>query len=82
MDDTRNIDRTILRIVTVAGAASRAASAAIGHTTRDGRRPEDFDITVDTAQHLTLRVAFSCAQFLVMLLLLFRIFCVHIHWPV
>ena len=69
MNDTRNINRTVLRIVTVTGAASRAAGAAVGRTTRDSRRPEDFDITIGTALHLAPHLAGGYMQFLIMLFL-------------
>src|SRR5579859_7313541 len=82
MNDTRNISRTVLRIITATGTTSRAARAAIGHAARDGRRPEDFDIAVGAAQRFILRTAFSRSQFLLMLLLLFSVFCVHIHCPI
>ena len=69
MNDTRNIDRTVLRIVTATGAASRATGTAIGYGARDSRRPEDFDITIGTAQRLALHLAVSHMQFLIMLFL-------------
>ena len=82
MNDTRNSDRTVLRIVTATGTSSRATDAAIGQAAHEGRRPEDFDIAVSAAQRFILRVAFGRAQFLLVLLLLFRMFCVHVHCPI
>src|SRR5579859_1197619 len=82
MNDTRNSDRTVLRIVTATGTSSRATGAAIGHAAHEGRRPEDFDIAVSAAQRSILRVAFGRAQLLLVLLLLFRMFCVHFHCPI
>src|SRR5579863_3956708 len=82
VNDTRNIDRTVLGIVTVTGAAGRAAGTAIGYTPRQDRRPENFDITVGTAQCLALQVAFAIVQIPTMLLLFLSVFCVHILWPV
>src|SRR5579859_6236970 len=81
MNDTRNSSRTVLRIVTTTGTTSRAAGAAVGQAAREGRCPEDFDIAVGTTQHIILRAAFSLARFLLVLLLLFSVFCVHIHCP-
>jgi len=82
MNDTRNVGRTVLGIVTTTGTTSRAAGTAIGHTARNGRLPEYFDVTVRAAQRLALHVAFALMQFLVMLCLLFSVFYVHILWPV
>ena len=52
MDNTRDVDRTVLRIITVAGATCRTSGAAISFSLRHCRRPEDFDVTVGTSQHL------------------------------
>src|ERR1700680_639006 len=82
VNDARNVDRTILGIVTATGTASCAAGTAIRCAPRDGRRPEDFDITVRAAQYRVLRVVFTLAQFSCMLFLLSRVFYVHMLWPV
>ena len=82
MNDTRNRDRTVLRIVAATRTASRAAGAAIGRAAHDGRRPEAFDVAVGAAQRFILRVASGRAQSLLVLLLLFRVFCVHFHCPI
>ena len=54
MDYTRDIDRTILRIITVTGATRCTSGAAVGLPLHHSRRPEDFDVTVCTAQRLLL----------------------------
>ena len=52
VNDTGDIDRTVLRIIAVTGAASRATCAAVGNAPRDNRRPQDFDIAVGAAHNL------------------------------
>ena len=52
MDYTCDIDRTILRIITVTGATRCTSGAAVVLPPHYCRRPEDFDVTVGTSQHL------------------------------
>ncbi len=52
MDNTRDIDRTVLRIITVARAACRTSGATKSIPLRHCRRPEDFDVTVRTSQQM------------------------------
>jgi len=52
MDDTRDIDRTVLRIITVAGTARCTSGTAVGLPLRYCWRPEDFDITVRAMRRL------------------------------
>ena len=52
MDNARDINRTVLRIIAVTGTTCRTSGAAIGFPMHHCRRPEDFDVTVRTPQHL------------------------------
>src|SRR5947209_16654192 len=54
VNHTRDIDRTVLRIITVAGTTSGTTGAAIGFSLYDCRRPENLDIAVRTAERLLL----------------------------
>jgi hypothetical protein len=46
MDDTGNVDRTVLRVVTIAGSTCGTSSAAVSYALYHDWRPEDFDIAV------------------------------------
>ena len=52
VNHARDVDRTVLRIITVAGTPNSTPAAAIGFSLYDCRRPEDLDIAVRTAQRL------------------------------
>src|SRR6266566_742223 len=54
VNHTCDVNRTILRIITVAGTASSTTGAAIGFSLYDCRRPENFNIAVRTAERLLL----------------------------
>jgi hypothetical protein len=55
VDDTGNIDRTILGVVTITGTACGTSSAAIGDTLYHDWRPEDLNIAVGTTSLLSRR---------------------------
>ncbi len=77
MDYTCDIDRTILRIITVTGATRCTSGAAVGLPLHHGRRPEDFYVTACTAQRLLL----SMPHVLTIIVLLGMALCVHILKP-
>jgi hypothetical protein len=54
MDYTCDIDRTILRIITVTGTTRCTSGAAVGLPLHHCRRPEDFYVTACTTQRLLL----------------------------
>src|SRR6266849_7729392 len=75
VNNARNGNRTVLRVVTVAGTSSRTACAAVRFPLDDSWRPENLNITVGATHNLLLRTVIIATLWLVAL-------CVHILWPV
>src|SRR5437660_1685550 len=82
VNDTRNVHRVILRIITVTRATCRTSGAAIGCSLHDDRHPENLDVAVRATQHLRLHVALILMQFSIVLVIGLSAFFVHILWPV